>query len=243
MRLVLLFLAASILCPIHCAPHPEFPKWKGGSASLDIEWRNASIVAVGEITNAASYGVQAVDGLPWPGSVGVEKLYWCEGHFQVTAILKGSPSPTARKYLWAWPQPGCQLYDRDSTLLGSRYKTRVWFLREEGGFLRPLYDGGGAPRFVGFCEAWDDGAPLPPAQRVGVFLLTPWANCAANSADMADYARYLWSVGDFACLLLGKQSCIQRLRSLGHSPHAALRKEACDYLKWQLQTACEEPSR
>jgi len=234
-----LFAATWIVCVTGYAGRPQFPAWRGGSVSLDIEWERASIVAVGDVDNVTDYGEQPVNGLPWPGSVGVDKLYWCEGDFQVAATLKGSLTSRAKKYLWPSPRPGCELYEHDPDLIASRYETRVWFLREEGGFLRPLYDGGGAHYFVGFCAAWDDGAPLLPRQRVGVFLLTPFANCAATADETDKYARYLENIGDLACILLGKEECVQRIRSLTHLGNASLRTAACDYLKGQQYTSCE----
>jgi len=124
-------------------------------------------------------------------------------------------------------------------MIASRYKTRVWFLREEGGLLRPLYDGGGARAFIGFCAAWADGDPLPPRQRVGALLLTPSADCVTAPGEMRHYINYLWQVGDLACLLLGKEECIRRVRSLTASLNVALRKGACEYLEKELETNCE----
>jgi hypothetical protein len=202
---------------------------------MELEWARAPIVAVGDVTNITSYGEQPVEGLPWPGSVGVHRLYWCEGDFQATATLKGELHAAVTKFLWAYPSPGCEIYTRDRNLIASRFETRVWFLREEGSFLRPLFDGGGAHRFVGFCAKWVDGAPLPVRQRVGMFLLTPSANCTTPE----DYARYLWSVGDFACALLGKRECVQRMRALARSGNTPLRTAACEYLNAQQHTSCK----
>jgi hypothetical protein len=126
----------------------EFPEWQGGSAGVDVEWERATIVAVGNVDNVTFYGEQKVN------------------DFHVTALLKGSLTKV-EKYLWPWPRPGCELYSHDPKMIASRYKTRVWFLREEGGRLRPLYDGGGARAFIGFCAAWAAGDPLPPRRCAG----------------------------------------------------------------------------
>jgi hypothetical protein len=72
-----------------------------------------------------------------------------------------------------------------------------------------------------------------------VFLLTPSANCAVTPDEMGDYARYLWNIGDFARTLLGKEDCVERIRSFMHLGNAALRTTACNYLKGQQQTNCE----
>jgi hypothetical protein len=207
------YLTIWLLFAVGCAARAqEFPEWQGGGVSVDIEWERATIVAVGNVDNVTFYGEQKVNGLPWPGSVGVEKLYWCQGDFHVTALLKGSLTKV-EKYLWPLPRPGCELYSHNPKMIASRYKTRVWFLREEGGLLRPLYDGGGARAFIGFCAAWAAGDPLPPRRRVGVLLLTPSADCVTAPGEMRDYINYLWQVGDLACRLLGKEECIRRMRS------------------------------
>ena len=233
------YLTIWLLCAVGCAARAqEFPEWQGGGVSVDIEWERATIVAVGNVDNVTFYGEQKVNGLPWPGSVGVEKLYWCQGDFHVTALLKGSLTKV-EKYLWPLPRPGCELYSHNPKMIASRYKTRVWFLREEGGLLRPLYDGGGARAFIGFCAAWAAGDPLPPRQRVGVLLLTPSADCVTAPGEMRHYINYLWQVGDLACLLLGKEECIRRVRSLTASRNVALRKGACEYLEKELETNCE----
>jgi hypothetical protein len=155
------------------------------------------------------------------------------GDFQAVAVVKGTLHGSTRKYLWASTFPGCRILPDDPVHLANRDKTRAWFLREEGEFLRPTFDWNAFP-FLGLLIDWDTGSPLPPRQRLGMFLLTPLANCDT----ITDYADYIWDVGDIACELLGKAKCAQRIRELSlESP--VLREPACHFLKGQLDEDCD----
>lgn len=162
----------------------------------------------------------------------VHRLYWCEGNFHVIAVIKGEIRGQNRRYLWGSGMPGCKL-TYGSVEGFQRLKTQVWFLREEGDFLRPTFDGG-TRGFIGLYARWDQLSNLTPRQRLGTLLLTP----EANSDTLDDYARYLSSVGDIACELLGKSECVQRLRSLAALGNPALREAACGYLAGQQQEPC-----
>jgi hypothetical protein len=192
------------------------------------------IVAVGEVLNTSSYGEQTLDHLPWPWQPWGHNIHWCQGDFHVIAVVKGELR-AGRKFLWASGIPECDLYDHNPELATGRFRTRAWFLREEGKFLRPLFDVG-AHYFIGLCARWEDGAPLPARRRLGALLLTPAANCE----PLEYYADYLLSTaGDLACEVLDKTECVERIKALAHSGNAALRAAACLYLKGQQQETCE----
>ena len=169
---------------------PTFPQWRGSNLEISGQWREAPIVAVGDLTDIAAYGEQDVGPLPWPMDPTVRRLYWCSANFRLTATVKGELQAPTKKYLWASSQPGCQISHSDRTA-GQRVLTRVWFLREEGDFLRPLFDGGTA-KFFGLLYRWTDAQADPPQERLGWLLLTP----DANSERIEDYARRLPTVAD-----------------------------------------------
>lgn len=210
----------------------SFPIWRGSNVLLAGEWDASPIVAVGEVTNVREYGEQFVRTLPWPMSPEVHKLFWCQADFEVKAVVKGRLGSTSRRYLWAAPQPGCPLTYGDDRI-SSRFRTRVWFLREEGRFLRPTFDGG-TSWFLGLFARWEESPVLPARRRLGEFLLTPSAVSDTNK----DYAAALWSVGDIACELLGEQGCAQRIRQLAKLGEPALREAACGFLEGQLREGC-----
>lgn len=211
----------------------HFPDWRGSPVLLPTVWAKSTIAAVGEVISIAPYGEQAVSGLPIRGGEGIRRLYWCHGEFRATAIVKGTLPDPVEKYLWADTRPGCRLWDDDPALVFSRFKTRVWLLREEAGYLRPTFDGG-AQKFIGLFPSWDDLPSVPPKQRLGIFLLTP----LANSDNSDDYATYLWNVGDVACDLLGNTECVEQFQQLASQPNGSLRTSACNFLSGQLGKQC-----
>jgi hypothetical protein len=213
----------------------EFPQIRVSNTQLEGVWRASPIVAVGEVDNITSYGKQSVDRIPALTSPKVHYLYWCQGDFKVTAVVKGElPGPPSEKYLWASTFPGCKLLPDNPRSFDRRSKTRAWFLREDRGFLRPTFDYG-THRFYGFLTKWEDGPPLPGPQRVGALLLKP----AANSDRLEDYAYLLVDMGDIACELLGKGECIRRIKDLARLGSPMLREYACGFLKGQLREDCD----
>lgn len=212
---------------------PTFPEWRGSKMLIPGVWKASPVAVVGEVTNVRPYGEQDVKTLPWPMSPEVHRLYWCEGNFRTIAVVKGELSPTAKKYLWASSQPGCELWDDDPSLIFVRFKTRVWLLREEGGVLRPPFDGG-TDRFIGFFTQWDQSSKFSAQQQVGTLLLTP----AANSDTLEDYAKYLWDAGDIACELLGRVECVRQIRAIAALGSPVLRENACHFLKAQIGEDC-----
>jgi len=223
----------AVIAPTRLCAQEKYPEWRGSKENLYGEWIAAPIVAIGEVRNVHSYGEQNVDRLPWPMSPKVHRLYWCQGDFRVTALVKGELHAPAKKYLWASAFPGCKLWPDDPRLVYGRFQTRAWFLREEGGFLRPTFDAG-THGFIGLFTRWEDGPPLAAREKLGTLLLTP----SANSDKLDDYADYLWDVGDIACELLGKAECTQRIRALSALGNSHLREQACGFLKGQLGQGC-----
>jgi hypothetical protein len=228
-REVALRLLAALFLLVQAGAQPQFPEPRVSTTILIGSWRASPIVAVGEVTNVASYGEQAVDRLPPPTMPGAHKLYWCTGDFRAVAVVKGKLSSPARKLLWASTVPGCKLLPENLKLIPNRYRTRAWFLRDDGGFLRLTFDYGAHP-FLGLLSRWEDGPQLPAPQRLGVLLLTP----SANTDDLAEYAGVLWDVGDIACELLGQAECARRIRGLAGLGDPKLRKAACDFLTGEL---------
>lgn len=218
--------------PCAAAQHQRFPKPRVSTAGLVGVWMDSPIVAVGDVANVASYGEETIDRLPPPTAPSVHQVYWCVGDFHAEALVKGTLHVASKRYLFASTFPGCRVLPDDPAALASRDKTRVWFLREEGEFLRPTFDWGTFP-FLGLLAEWDTGAPLPPRERLGALLLTPLAVCDTTEA----YAEDVWLVADIACELLGKAECVQRIRMLALEI-PVLREPACHFLKGQLEVDC-----
>jgi hypothetical protein len=213
----------------------DFPEVRASTVFPQMEgtWIASPIVAVGDVDNIVSYGHQVVDRLPGRIPSDLHDLYWCQGDLHVVAVIKGELRGAARKYLWASTAPGCKLVDNNPKLIYHRMKTKFWFLREDGKFLRPTFDYN-AYRFYGVFAAWSTGSPLSPRQQLGTLLLTP----SATSDSLDDYARYFWNVVDIACELLGKSDCTRRIKNLATLGNPGLRESACAFLKGELQTDC-----
>lgn len=152
-----------------------FPQVRVSTTRLEGVWIKTPIVAVGDVSNITSYGHQTVDHLPAPTMPDVHDLYWCQGFFNAIAVVKGELKDTRRRYLWASTIPGCKLVYNDPKLVYHRLKTKYWFLRDEGEFLRPTFDYG-TYAFGGVFTPWSEGPALPARRRLGALLLTPAAN-------------------------------------------------------------------
>jgi len=216
------------------APQKRFPEWRGSNLLLYGLWETTPIIAVGNVKNVTKFGEQTVDHLPYPVRQDLHKLYWCQGDFESIAIIKGALDGK-KKYVWASVNPGCTLFYGDQRD-DSKRVTLIWFLREEGQFLRPAFDGG-TFYFYGLLTKWNDAPALAPRQRLGVLLLTP----QANSNSLADFADNIWGLADVACSLLAKAECVQRIRALTGLGDPTLRIAACEYLKAQQNETCEIP--
>ena len=210
----------------------QFPDWRGKTLQLPALWEATPIIAVGDVTNITEFGVQAVQHLPPPMIQDVHNLYWCQGDFHAEAVIKGDLSAASKRYLWASVNPGCRLFYGDRASYEKRI-TRVWFLREDGQFLRPTFDGG-SRFFLGLFTKWSDVLDLPPRAKLGVLLLTP----RATTESLREFAAFLWNVADIACSLLGRSECVQRIRAVAALGDPDVRTAACQYLETQQSATC-----
>ena len=210
-----------------------FPQPRGSNVRLPTDWADADIVAVGEVLHARTYGTHIYSSLPYPAKPWEHELHWCVGDFHAKAVVKGSLDGAPQKYLYiSWLD--CEVINGSTPDWGDEARTRVFFLRVEGEFLRPVFDYG-THKYLGLLTRWEQGPNLPPRQRLGALLLTPHA----NTGTLKDYAYYLWDVGDIACDLLGKAECARRIRQLAKLGSPMLRQNACGFLQGQLHDSCQ----
>jgi hypothetical protein len=178
------------------------------------------------------FGVQKVDRLSWPVIQDLHTLYWCQGEFSVIAVVKGKLTAERQNYVWASVTPGCKPF---YGFQGANEKrvTRVWFLREEGGLLRPTFDGG-AHYSIKLYRSWAESPDLPPREKLGFLLLMPSVIAESSS----EFESTFWDFADIACSLLGKEVCGQRIRELSAASDPIQRRVTCDYLRAQLGKNC-----
>jgi hypothetical protein len=241
MRKLLSFILCVLSLPLLVRAQPAFPEFRVANKVLGGMWISSPIVAVGELSNVTTYGEQTVANLASPMSPDTRRLYWCQGDFNAIAFVKGALPTTAKKYLWASVWPECKTpYDNDPRMIFNRDKTHIWFLREEGEFIRPTFDVGvQAGRSFGILPKWEDLPSLPPRERLGTALLTP----SANGDTLEEYVGYFGDVFDLACDLLGKEECTRQIRALAELGNPQLREDACGLLEAVLKQTCPPMER
>jgi hypothetical protein len=117
------------------------PQPRGSNVRLPTDWADATIVAVGEVVNMLSYGTHTYSRFPFPAKPWEHDVDWCVGDFHPEAVVKGSLDGAPQRYLYAsWSH--CEILNVATPDWGDEAKTRVFFLRVEGGFLRPVFDYG-----------------------------------------------------------------------------------------------------
>jgi hypothetical protein len=229
-----LLTAVSFVLQTVSSSQDRFPGWKVGTIGLTGSWESAQDVVVGDVASIVSLGSQEIANPPWPASDSVHEIYWCQADFKAEAAIKGDlPSP-GKKFLWAAIRPGCGLelfrygYDESEAPI-----VRVWFVREEGEFIRPVVDGGGV-FFVAFHGKWFS----PPKQEAPRVLALLMLNPAALGMSSAHYSIIFNNPVMLARTILGEAETEDRLKALATSSDPELHRSACYYLKDQFGSPC-----
>lgn len=234
-RSILLFTAAIFVFSRgkEISAQNQFPEWRGKQLLLPALWDASPIVAVGTLNNVNQLGVQPVERLPRPVIQNVRRLFWCQGEFHPLSLIKGELPASDSRYVWASVNEGCMLVFGDLEFDAQRV-TRIWFLRREGGILRPTFDAG-SPFFYGLLVPWSN-TNEPPPEKLGRLLLTP----SANAQSLGNYANEIWELADVACSLLGKAECVTQIRALTRLGDPTLQTAACEYLRAQQRETCDQ---
>lgn len=207
----------------------QFPIWNSSTIVLPFLAEKASIIAVGDLENVREYGIQEARNLHTQQDL--HTLYWCEADFRLKVLITGALPH--KKYLWGSVSPGCRLYYGDQRSYEDR-ATRLWFMREDGEFLRPVSDGSRA--FYGFYAEWPEGSG-DPRRKLGNLILTP----DANAKSLQEYSDGFWELADFACDLLWKTDCVKEIDALAWLGNVHLRETVCAYLKAEQGEICRLP--
>lgn len=210
-----------------------YPKWLiTQHVFLEASWEYAPVIAVGRLRNVKEVGVQHLDSVPQGVDRAIKVLYWCQAELDVQLLVKGHLPPSQPKQHVLWPSrvPGCEFGREDATLTDEYI--RVWLLRVEGEFLRPLYDGGAATRIVLLARDPAERRNLTK-QSLGSLFLRPSAY--ENGVD--DLKSDIMSIGSIACSLLGRQECIQELRALANRDQQ-MRARICEFIRASLENDC-----
>jgi hypothetical protein len=170
-------------------------------------------VAVGDVRNVRQFAVQQSVRLSWPVAEGFYSIYWCEADFRLVAPITGPP-PVSRRFVWGSAKPGCRLPSREPHS-PNRTSTRGWFLRQEGGVLRPVVDYP-ARFFLEVEGEWSNG-PYPKMRFARLIL---------SGSSVGEFPE----PADLACSILGQEECTERIRAQSNAGSTEFRRAACDYL-------------
>jgi hypothetical protein len=230
---LLVFLAAA-LAPPACHSQVSYPEWRARRIGLEGNWVQAETVVVGEVNDAKLLGPQTLE-QPAPAAPGIRVIYWCQAKLETVTVLKGKAPTEGKNLLWAGVRPDCAegiLPSYGYYMVTAPPATRVWFLREEGEYLRPVVDGGVFN--VSFHVSW---ANVPPERARATFarlLLEP----AAGGISSRQFAGTAADVLEVAGSILEQEEVIARLRALGKHPDEQVRQEACHLLKAAYEKEC-----
>jgi hypothetical protein len=203
----------------------SFPRWRvGGGHPLSSLWEDAETVVVARLINLRVVGSSKLSERPANVDARVKRLYWCSGELQVLGVLKGRVPRSAyrREYLFAAIRPECDREQGREVNPGRRIE--IWFLREEGGRWRPLYDAGSNRKMILVRRPGEVGE-LFSREDVGLRLLDElsWRD------GIEALTNEMFVIGYIACDLLGVPKCIDELESLARR-QVVLEEEICTFL-------------
>jgi hypothetical protein len=229
--LALLWLANGHLVGFEAEPYPEL---RVRQLTLGPHWKESPIVVTGEVHRVELMGVQDVNlsGPPIPQTI--ERIFWCRGTLRVDHVIKGNVARGDQEYIWGQAHPGCgDAFAVHPNLAPA--KLRVWFVRDEGGTLRPTAEGLSRSH-LSFRWGWDAVKVDPPARRFAVLLLEP----EANARTLEGYAGAVWEHADVAASILPRDEAIALLSKLSRVQNAAISRDACDVLRTLFGKTCVE---
>jgi len=235
MRVQIAMLLALVWLHACGCSRQRFPEWTARPLGLLGAWDQASLIVVADLQNVRALGSQTITKPPWPSLPNVLHVHWCEGDLHIYAVVKGSVGPDRRTFLWGQTTTDCDL----STYHGSGVDeqtgamTRVWFLRQEGKYSRPVVDAG-APLCFTFNVKWDIKSPEKPSQQFARLLLTP----DAVASTPVEYAQRFFHFASPACFIMGRDECVHQIKALADRGVPSLRREACEFLASQFHEEC-----
>lgn len=215
-----------------------FPEWTVRPIGLVGTWESAPAMVIAELRNVKPVGVQKLTQPPrWPASASIQHIYWCEGDFVASLAVRGRLPVAGRKFLWGQIREGCDII-QSWDMPDPGPTIRVWFIREEGEYIRPVADAGGV-FFAAFKAQWRGDPELDPQTRFTQLLLT--AGRLGRDLPKHQVDEILAT----ACLILGRHSeepeagerCTEQFDALMRlEPH--LRPAICEFRRTMLQQPC-----
>jgi hypothetical protein len=206
-----------------CANKPSVPARLALADNLRLIdlWSRAPFVVTGSIARVRRIGAPR---LGKNGNSESITVYPCEAEFLPSIVIKGQAQDANRKLLWFSYFPSCAFGHRPEETIGQ--VDRIWFLRVDGKWLRPVADN--AAPFLGLFQRFspdhDDSESLRRA-LVGQ-LLTPEAVAKTNRAFVERFDD-LFGV---ACEITTEEICFQILTDRYNESAPDVRAEICRFL-------------
>jgi hypothetical protein len=234
-RLPMLLLAALALFQPVCDSQEPFPKWEVAVIGLVGTWERADDVVVGDVSNVQALGSQKISDPPWPVASTINEIFWCRADFHADSVVKGKIPTPGKKLIWAAIRPGCGLerfrygYEESTPPV-----TRVWFVREEGEYIRPVVDAG-AVFFASFHGRFTAAGKPEDWKRFALLFLNP----EALGMSPAHYSVIFYYPVQLVRTILGDTECVEALRALSAYPDVSLHESVCTYLNSNFQQSCK----
>jgi hypothetical protein len=187
-------------------------------------WERADDVVVGDVSNVQALGSQKISDPPWPVAPAINEIFWCQADFHSDSVVKGKIPTPGKKLIWAAIRSGCDIarfhfgYEETSPPV-----TRVWFVREEGEYIRPVVDAGGV-LFASFHARFTAAGRPEDLKRFAYLFLNPEAHGMSFELPR---------------LILGDTECVEALRALSAYPDVRLHESVCTYLNSNFQQSCK----
>ena len=198
---------------------PTFPQPRIAlqAVSLSSLWEAASFVAIGKMTDVHRTGNGQVF-RPKRGSPFT--IYPCRAAFSPSSSIKGANPAALTNFFWFSVAADCPLANRFQTNSGSDKTVRVWFLRQENSWLRPIVDN--AAVFLDIA---------PPPEMPGIDSRVAFARSLLSPATVliipeAAAGRLLELYG-LACAVGGERLCDELLASLQTQAPDPLKNAIC----------------
>jgi hypothetical protein len=225
-RLPMPLLAALAIFQPVCDSQESFPKWEVAPIGLVGTWERADDVVVGDVSNIQALGSQKISDSdrPRPVASTINEIFWCQADFHADSVVKGRIPTPGKKLIWAAIRPGCGFewlrygYEESTPPV-----TRVWFVREEGEYIRPVVDAGGV-LFASFHARFTAAGRLEDLRRFAYLFLNPEAHGLSFELPR---------------LILGETEGAEALMALSAYPDIRLHESVCEYLKFNFHQSCK----
>ena len=199
----------------HKTPNLPAPTVATQAVSLSQLWLGASSVIVGSATEV--HRVRGPQLLKQHDGSSVS-VYACEANLTISNTIRGKV--TTSRVLWFSYSPDCPLaswpYDK---LVDC---DRVWFVREDAGWLRPVYDN--AAVYLEISRSSNLATGGGEMQAAFVHALLSAGNLEPASGGLANRLVEFYSL---AVEIVGEEASLKMLAELQKQASVALRSEIC----------------